>query len=226
VQTIMASVHGAINMLGIAERTKAKILQAIPGRSTATRRLCCCYDEGKCAAETLIFDNHRQHGLGMKVARIFNTWVPRMPPNDGRVGGTLIVKALRDEPIMVFGDGAQSRSFCFVDDLHEGSIRLMANPDHATDPIDLGPQNEFTRLDVVQHVVELTGSRSEIVFEPLPQDYPRQRQPDITLARQTLGSVATVDVAEGLDHIVVCSREELARADAWAASRPAAAPTD
>ena len=237
VQTIKTSVHGAINMLGLAKRTKAKILQASTSEVYGDPQihpqtedywghvnpigLRSCYDEGKRAAETLFFDYHRQHKLRIKVARIFNTYGPRMHPNDGRVVSTFIVQALRGEPITVFGDGAQSRSFCYVDDLVEGLIRLMDSPGEVTGPINLGNPNEFTMLELAQQVVALTGSRSEIVFEPLPQDDPRHRQPDITFARDTLAWEPTVQLTEGLEHTVAYFREELDRADAREAARAA-----
>jgi UDP-glucuronate decarboxylase len=240
VQTIKTSVHGAINMLGLAKRTKAKILQASTSEVYGDPQihpqtedywghvnpigLRSCYDEGKRAAETLFFDYHRQHKVRIKVARIFNTYGPRMHPNDGRVVSTFIVQALRGEPITVFGDGNQSRSFCYVDDLVEGLIRLMDSPGHVTGPINLGNPNEFTMLELAQRVVALTGSRSEIVFKPLPQDDPRQRQPDITLAAETLSWAPTVQLAAGLERTVAYFREELARADPRAAARTATTP--
>ena len=237
VQTIKTSVHGAINMLGLAKRTKAKILQASTSEVYGDPQVHpqtedywgnvnpigprSCYDEGKRAAETLFFDYLRQHRMRIKVARIFNTYGPRMHPNDGRVVSTFIVQALRGEPITVFGDGAQSRSFCYVDDLVDGLVRLMDSPDDFTGPINLGNPNEFTMLELAERVVALTGSRSAIVFEPLPQDDPRQRQPDITLARQALGWEPTVQLAAGLERTVGYFREELARADAREAARAA-----
>ena len=185
-----------------------------------------CYDEGKRAAETLFFDYLRQHRLRIKVASIFNTYGPRMHPDDGRVVSTFIVQALRGEPITVFGDGHQTRSFCYADDLVEGLIRLMNTPDHVTGPVNLGNPTEFTMLELAQQVVTLTGSRSEIVFRPLPQDDPRQRRPDIALARETLSWEPTVQLAAGLERTVAYFREELERAEARAAARPAAAQTD
>jgi UDP-glucuronate decarboxylase len=214
VQTTKTSVHGAINMLGLARRLKAKILQAstsevygdpvvhpqpeeywghvnpIGPRS--------CYDEGKRCAETLFFDYHRQHALRIKVARIFNTYGPRMHPNDGRVVSNFIVQALGGEPITLYGEGDQTRSFCYVDDLVEGLIRLMDTPDAVTGPVNLGNPNEFTIRQLAELVVELTGSKSELVHRPLPQDDPRQRQPDITKAKALLDWQPTLPLREGL----------------------------
>ena len=230
VQTTKTSVHGAINMLGLAKRTKAKILQASTSEVYGDPQVHpqtedywghvnpigprSCYDEGKRAAETLFFDYLRQHHMRIKVARIFNTYGPRMHPNDGRVVSTFVVQALRGEPITVFGDGAQSRSFCYVDDLVDGLIRLMDSPDHVTGPINLGNPVEFTMLELAQRVVALTGSRSEIVHRPLPQDDPRQRQPDIARARELLDWEPTVPLAEGLERTVAYFREDLAHAAA------------
>ena len=203
VQTIKTNVHGAINMLGLAKRTTAKILQAstseVYGDPDVHPQIesywgnvnpigpRSCYDEGKRAAETLFFDYHRQHRLRIKVARIFNTYGPRMQPDDGRVVSTFIVQALRGEPLTVFGGGLQTRSFCYVDDLVEGLVRLMDSPDDVTGPINLGNPVEFTMLELAERVLALTGSRSEIVHRPLPQDDPRQRQPDIGLAERRAG---------------------------------------
>ena len=214
VQTTKVNVHGSINMLGLAKRLKAKILQAstseVYGNPTVHpqpetysgsvnpigRRA--CYDEGKRCAETLFFDYHRQHGLKIKVARIFNTYGPRMHPNDGRVVSNFILQALRGEPISVYGDGTQTRSFCYVDDMVEGLIRLMNTQDDVTGPINLGNPEEITILELAEKVIELTSSKSEIVFEPLPADDPKQRQPDITLAREVLGWEPRVSLEEGL----------------------------
>jgi UDP-glucuronate decarboxylase len=214
VQTTKTSVHGAINMLGLAKRTKAKILQASTSEVYGDPQVHpqpedywghvnpigprSCYDEGKRAAETLFFDYHRQHGLQIKVARIFNTYGPRMHPNDGRVVSTFVVQALRGEPLTVFGDGTQTRSFCYVDDLVEGLVGLMDSPDEVTGPINLGNPAEFSMLQLAELVIEMTGSSSEIEFRELPSDDPRQRQPDITRARRTLGWEPTVPLAEGL----------------------------
>lgn len=214
VQTTKTSVHGAINMLGLAKRTKAKILQAstseVYGDPTVHPQHEAywgnvnpigprsCYDEGKRAAETLFFDYRRQHDVGIKVARIFNTYGPRMHPDDGRVVSTFIVQALHGEPITVFGDGNQSRSFCYVDDLVDGLIRLMDTPHEVSGPINLGNPVEFTMLELVEQIVELTGSSSTIEFRSLPEDDPRQRQPDIRLAGEVLDWRPAVQLREGL----------------------------
>jgi UDP-glucuronate decarboxylase len=218
VQTTKTSVHGAINMLGLAKRVKAKILQAStsevygdpeqhPQREEYWGHvnpigIRSCYDEGKRCAETLFFDYHRQHGLRIKVARIFNTYGPRMHPNDGRVVSNFIVQALSGEDITVYGDGSQTRSFCYVDDLVEALVRLMGTEDGFTGPVNLGSTFEFTMLDLVQKVVELTGSVSAVVFEPLPKDDPKQRQPDISLAGDRLGWRPTTELDEGLDRTI------------------------
>ena len=214
VQTAKTSVHGAINMLGLAKRVKAKILQASTSEvygdpnvhpqtedywgnvnPIGTRS---CYDEGKRCAETLFFDYHRQHKLRIKVARIFNTYGPRMHPNDGRVVSNFIVQALRGEPITIYGRGEQTRSFCYVDDLVEALVRLMASGEPFTGPVNLGNPAEFTILELARMVLELTGSKSELVYKPLPEDDPMQRRPDITLAARELGWKPTVPVREGL----------------------------
>src|SRR6266581_1355765 len=203
VQTTKTSVHGAINMLGLAKRVKAKILQAStsevygdPFEHPQTEAYCgnvnpigsrACYDEGKRCAETLFFDYHRQHRMRIKVARIFNTYGPRMHPNDGRVVSNFIVQALKGEPITVFGEGKQTRSFCYVDDLIEALIRLMDTPDDFTGPINLGNPVEFEIRELAELVIKLTKSKSKFTFKPLPSDDPSQRQPDITLARKILG---------------------------------------
>ena len=214
VQTTKTSVHGAINMLGLAKRTKAKILQASTSEVYGDPQVHpqtedywghvnpigprACYDEGKRAAETLFFDYHRQHRLRIKVARIFNTYGPRMQPDDGRVVSTFIMQALRGEPITVFGDGQQTRSFCYRDDLVEGLIELMDTPDDVTGPINLGNPGEFTMLEFAQLVIAMTGSQSRVVHQPLPQDDPRQRQPSIELARELLGWEPHTDLETGL----------------------------
>ncbi len=214
VQTTKTSVHGAINMLGLAKRLDAKILQAStsevygdPVEQPQTETYWgnvnpigprSCYDEGKRCAETLFFDYRRQNGLGIKVARIFNTYGPRMHPNDGRVVSNFIVQALRNESITLYGDGTQSRSFCYVADLIEGLLRLMGSSDDFTGPINLGNPGEFTMIDLARKVLDLTGSRSEFVYKPLPADDPRQRQPDISLARKELGWQPTMTLEEGL----------------------------
>jgi UDP-glucuronate decarboxylase len=214
VQTVKTSVHGAINLLGLAKRVKAKILQAStsevygdpeihPQPESYWGRvnpigLRSCYDEGKRCAETLFFDYHRQHRLKIKVARIFNTFGPRMHPNDGRVVSNFIVQALKNKPITIYGDGSQTRAFCYVDDLVEGLIGLMESSDDFTGPLNLGNPGEFTILDLAQKVIELVGAKSKIIHEPLPQDDPKQRQPDITLAKQQLQWQPKVPLEEGL----------------------------
>lgn len=214
VQTIKTAVHGAINMLGLAKRLKVKILQAstseVYGDPSVHPQpesywgnvnpvgIRSCYDEGKRCAETLFFDYHRQHNLKIKVARIFNTYGPRMHPNDGRVVSNFIVQSLKGKDITVFGDGNQTRSFCYIDDLINGLTRLMDSPDDFTGPVNLGNPVEFTILDLAQKVIELTGTKSKIILKPLPDDDPRQRQPDITLARKTLGWEPVVRLEDGL----------------------------
>ena len=214
VQTTKTSVLGAVNMLGLAKRLRVPILQASTSEVYGDPSIHpqvegywgnvnpigprSCYDEGKRCAETLFFDYQRQHGIEIKVARIFNTYGPRMHPNDGRVVSNFIVQALKNKPITVFGDGTQTRSFCYVDDLITGLIRFMDTPPDVTGPINLGNPNEFTMLELAQKIVELTGSRSKVKLEPLPQDDPKQRQPDISLAREKLKWAPTVQLAEGL----------------------------
>jgi UDP-glucuronate decarboxylase len=214
VQTTKTSVHGAINMLGLAKRLKAKILQAStsevygdPSVHPQTEGYWgnvnpvgprACYDEGKRCAETLFFDYYRQHRLRIKVARIFNTYGPRMHPNDGRVVSNFIVQALRNKPITLFGDGNQTRSFCYVEDLVDGLIRLMDSGDDLTGPVNLGNPNEFTIRQLAEKVIALTGSRSKIELRPLPTDDPKQRQPDISLARSALKWTPKIQVDEGL----------------------------
>jgi UDP-glucuronate decarboxylase len=218
VQTTKTSVHGAINVLGLAKRVKAKVLQAStsevygdPVVHPQTEAYWgnvnpigyrACYDEGKRCAETLFFDYNRQHGLLIKVARIFNTYGPRMHPNDGRVVSNFIVQALKNEPITVYGDGCQTRSFCFVDDMIEALIRLMATPDAFTGPVNLGNPGEFSIRELAEAVIRLTKSRSEIVFKPLPQDDPLQRRPDIALAKKHLDWTPHIDLEEGLKQTV------------------------
>jgi len=218
VQTTKTSVHGAINMLGLAKRVKARILQAStsevygdPAVHPQTEDYWgnvnpvgprSCYDEGKRCAETLFFDYHRQHALRIKVARIFNTYGPRMHPNDGRVVSNFIVQALKGEPISIYGDGNQTRSFCYVDDLVEGLIRLMGTDDAVTGPVNLGNPGEFTMLQLAQLVLELTGSTSTIEHHPLPQDDPRQRRPDITKARELLDWQPTQNLRDGLGRTI------------------------
>jgi UDP-glucuronate decarboxylase len=202
VQTTKTSVHGAINMLGLAKRLRVPILQASTsevygdpevhpqtegywGRVNPIGRRS-CYDEGKRCAETLFFDYHRQHGLRIKVARIFNTYGPNMHPADGRVVSTFIVQALRGEPLTIFGDGGQTRSLCYVDDMVDALVRLMESPDDVTGPMNLGNPDELTIAEIARRIVAFTGSKSELRFLPLPEDDPRQRQPDISLARKIL----------------------------------------
>jgi UDP-glucuronate decarboxylase len=214
VQTTKTSVHGAINMLGLAKRVKARILQAStsevygdPEVHPQTEEYWgrvnpigprSCYDEGKRCAETLFFDYYRQHSLDIKVMRIFNTYGPGMHPNDGRVVSNFIMQALQGKDITIYGDGAQTRSFCYVDDLIEGMIRLMATEKGFTGPVNIGNPKEFTIRQLAELVVKMTGSRSRLVFKDLPQDDPKQRQPDITLARSKLGWEPKVPLEEGL----------------------------
>ena len=214
VQTTKTSVHGAINMLGLAKRTKARILQASTSEVYGDPDVHpqeesywvnvnpigprSCYDEGKRCAETLFFDYHRQHQLDIKVARIFNTYGPRMHPNDGRVVSNFIVQALKGDDITLYGDGQQTRSFCYVDDLVDGLIRLMESREDVTGPINLGNPGEFTIRELAEHVVDLTGSSSKLVNKPLPQDDPRQRQPDITRAQSQLNWAPHIELREGL----------------------------
>ena len=222
VQTTKTSVHGAINMLGLAKRVKAKILQASTSEVYGDPKvhpqredywgnvnpigLRACYDEGKRCAETLFFDYHRQHKLRIKVARIFNTYGPRMHPNDGRVVSNFIVQALKGEPITVYGDGGQTRSFCYVDDLVEALIRLMATKDGLAGPINLGNPGEFTILELAQKVIALTRSKSRIVKKKLPRDDPRQRKPDIALAKRHLSWEPSVGLDAGLKKTIAYFR--------------------
>ncbi len=214
VQTTKTSVHGAINMLGLAKRVRARILQAStsevygdPAIHPQTEDYWghvnpigprSCYDEGKRCAETLFFDYRRQHNLPIKVARIFNTYGPRMHPNDGRVVSNFVVRALLGRDIPVYGDGSQTRSFCYVDDLVDGLMRLMATEDAVTGPVNIGNPAEFSISELASLVIELTGSKSRIANHPLPQDDPRQRQPDTSRARQLLGWTPTTELREGL----------------------------
>jgi UDP-glucuronate decarboxylase len=225
VQTTKTSVHGAINMLGLAKRIKAKILQAStsevygdPAIHPQTEDywgnvnpigLRSCYDEGKRCAETLFFDYHRQHKLRIKVARIFNTYGPRMHPNDGRVVSNFIVQALKGEPITVYGQGNQTRSFCYVDDLVAGLMRLMQSEDALTGPVNLGNPGEFSMLELARKVIAMTGSSSQIVFAPLPSDDPKQRQPDIALAKSKLHWEPSIPLDEGLKPTVAYFRNLL-----------------
>ncbi|MGM5025791.1 UDP-glucuronic acid decarboxylase family protein [Tardiphaga sp. 862_B3_N4_1] len=214
VATTKVSVHGAINMLGLAKRLKCPILQASTSEVYGDPTMHpqpehywghvnpigprACYDEGKRCAETLFFDYYRQHDLAIKVMRIFNTYGPRMHPNDGRVVSNFIVQALKNEPITIYGDGEQSRSFCYVDDLIEGALRLMASSAEVTGPINIGNPNEFTIKQLAEAVIRLVGSKSELIRMPLPQDDPKQRRPDITQARQVLKWEPTIQLDEGL----------------------------
>ncbi len=223
VQTTKTSVHGAINMLGLAKRVGARILQASTSEvygdpdvhpqpesyrgSVNPNGIRACYDEGKRCAETLFFDYHRQHGLAIKVARIFNTYGPNMVPDDGRVVSNFIVQALRGDAITIYGDGSQTRSFCYVDDLVEGLIRLMNSPEDFTGPVNLGNPGEFTILELARKVIDKIGSASELVYLPLPGDDPRQRCPDITLAGEVLDWAPAVDLDSGLDRTIPYFRE-------------------
>jgi UDP-glucuronate decarboxylase len=218
VQTTKTSVHGAINMLGLAKRLGVKILQASTSEVYGDPAVHpqkedywghvnpigprSCYDEGKRCAETLFFDYNRQHGLPIKVMRIFNTYGPRMHPADGRVVSNFIVQALKGAPITIYGDGSQTRSFCYVDDLIEGMIRLMETGPEITGPINIGNPNEFTIRELATKVIELTGARSELVEQPLPADDPKQRQPDISLAKRILEWEPKVHLDEGLQKTV------------------------
>ncbi|WP_290495978.1 UDP-glucuronic acid decarboxylase family protein [Hyphomonas sp. UBA4494] len=225
VQTTKTSVHGAINMLGLAKRTRARILQASTSEVYGDPEIHpqtedywgnvnplgprACYDEGKRCAETLFFDYYRQHKVQIKVARIFNTYGPRMHPNDGRVVSNFIVQALKGEDITLYGDGEQTRSFCYVSDLVEGLIRLMNTSDDVTGPINLGNPGEFTIRQLAEKIIEMTGARSKLVHKPLPQDDPRQRQPDITRARDTLDWEPTIALEEGLKPTIAYFDEEV-----------------
>jgi UDP-glucuronate decarboxylase len=222
VQTTKTSVHGSINMLGLAKRLKSKILQAStsevygdPAVHPQTEGYWghvnpigprSCYDEGKRCAETLFFDYHRQHGLEIKVARIFNTYGPRMHPADGRVVSNFIVQALKGEPITLYGDGKQSRSFCYVDDLIDGLVRMMDSAAEVTGPINLGNPQEFSMAELAGQILAATGSKSKLTHAPLPEDDPRQRQPDIGKARQLLGWEPKVPLAEGIERTIAYFR--------------------
>ncbi|MFA5956087.1 UDP-glucuronic acid decarboxylase family protein [Hyphomicrobium sp.] len=214
VQTTKTSVHGAINMLGLAKRLRCRIFQAStsevygdPSVHPQTEGYWgnvnpigprSCYDEGKRCAETLFFDYHRQHNIEIKVARIFNTYGPRMHPNDGRVVSNFVVQALKGDPITIYGEGKQTRSFCYVDDLIEGFVRLMNSPSDVTGPINLGNPGEFTIKELAELAIEMTGSKSKLTYVALPQDDPQQRQPDISLAKKTLGWEPNIPLREGL----------------------------
>ena len=227
IQTTKTSFMGAMNMLGLAKRTGAKILQASTSEiygdpsihpqtedywgnvnPIGTRS---CYDEGKRVAETLFFDYHRKHAIPIKVARIFNTYGPRMHPNDGRVVSNFIVQALKGEDITIYGDGSQTRSFCYVSDLVDGLVRLMASPPETTGPINLGNPGEFSMLELAERVLSLVGSASRIVYRPLPADDPRQRQPDIAIAKRDLGWAPTVALEDGLRETIAYFRDLLER---------------
>ena len=214
VQTTKTSVHGAINILGLAKRIKAKVFQAstseVYGDPSVHPQpesywgnvnpigVRSCYDEGKRCAETLFFDYKRQHNLEIKVARIFNTYGPRMHPQDGRVVSNFIIQAIKNEPITIYGDGTQTRSFCYCDDLVEGFIRLMNSDETITGPINLGNPGEFTMLELADNILKLTNSSSELIYEPLPEDDPKQRRPDISLAKEQLNWSPKIDLNEGL----------------------------
>ena len=223
VQTTKTSVHGAINMLGLAKRVKAKIFQASTSEVYGDPEVHpqtedyrgnvnplgprACYDEGKRCAETLFFDYHRQHGLRIKVARIFNTYGPRMHPNDGRVVSNFILQALRGEPVTVYGDGSQTRAFCYVDDMVDGCLKLMATSDEVTGPVNLGNPDEVSVGELAEKVIALTGSKSKITYQPLPTDDPTQRCPDISLAHRLLGWKPKVSLAEGLKKTIAYFRK-------------------
>ena len=225
VQTTKTSVHGAINMLGLAKRTGARIFQASTSEIYGDPQvhpqtedywgnvnpigIRSCYDEGKRCAETLFFDYHRQHGTEIKVARIFNTYGPRMHPNDGRVVSNFIVQALKGEPITVYGDGAQTRSFCYADDLIEGFIRLMASDKEVTGPMNLGNPGEFTIRQLAAQVLKIVGSKASIVEAPLPGDDPKQRKPDISLAQKILGWEPSIPLEEGLCRTIDYFRQQI-----------------
>lgn len=226
VQTTKTSIHGAINMLGLAKRLRAKIFQASTSEVYGDPEvhpqpesywgkvnpigIRSCYDEGKRCAETLFFDYHRQHNLSIKVARIFNTYGPRMHPNDGRVVSNFVVQALKGQDITIYGEGQQTRSFCYVDDLIDGFVRLMNSHDGFTGPVNLGNPGEFTIKELAERVIELTGSSSKLIFQPLPQDDPKQRQPDIQLARAELGWEPSIKLDDGLQKTIAYFEDLLA----------------
>ena len=227
VQTTKTSVHGAINMLGLAKRLRARILQASTSEVYGDPEVHpqpesywgkvnpvgfrSCYDEGKRCAETLFFDYHRQHQLEIKVVRIFNTYGPRMHPNDGRVVSNFIVQALRGEDITIYGSGEQTRSFCYVDDLVDAIVRMMDSPADFTGPVNIGNPGEFSMLELAQSVLRLTGSTSRLVKHPLPPDDPRQRRPDIRLARERLGWEPGIALDEGLHKTIAYFRQQIGR---------------
>ncbi|MCX7204813.1 MAG: SDR family oxidoreductase [Proteobacteria bacterium] len=230
VQTTKTSVHGAINMLGLAKRVKARILQASTSEVYGDPEvhpqpeaywgrvnpigIRSCYDEGKRCAETLFFDYHRQHQLDIKVIRIFNTYGPRMHPNDGRVVSNFIVQALKGEDITIFGDGQQTRSFCYVDDLIEAMLRMMEGPADFTGPVNVGNPSEFTMLELAETVLRLTHSKSKLVYKSLPKDDPRQRKPDIDLVKEKLNWVPQVSLEDGLKETIAYFKKEIADNDA------------
>jgi UDP-glucuronate decarboxylase len=225
VQTTKTSVHGAINMLGLAKRTRATILQASTSEVYGDPEVHpqtedywgkvnpigprSCYDEGKRCAETLFFDYHRQHQLAIKVVRIFNTYGPRMHPNDGRVVSNFIVQALRNEDITIYGNGEQTRSFCYVDDLIEAMLRMMKSPADITGPVNIGNPVEVTMLELAEHIISLTQSKSKLCYKPLPQDDPKQRQPDITFAKSVLDWQPKVSLEDGLKSTIDYFRRTL-----------------
>jgi UDP-glucuronate decarboxylase len=229
VQTTKVNVHGSINMLGLAKRLKAKILQAStsevygdpsihPQPENYWGNVNCigprsCYDEGKRCAETLFFDYHRQHGTKIKVARIFNTYGPNMHPDDGRVISNFILQALRNEPITIFGDGTQTRSFCYADDMIDGLVRLMNSSDDFTGPVNLGNPDEISILELAEKIIRMTGSKSKIAFKPLPADDPKQRQPLIDLAKEKLGWTPRVPLEEGLKKTIAYFEEFVRKID-------------
>jgi UDP-glucuronate decarboxylase len=229
VQTTKTSVHGAINMLGLSKRLRARILQASTSEVYGDPEvhpqpegywgkvnpigIRSCYDEGKRCAETLFFDYHRQYQLEVKVVRIFNTYGPRMHPNDGRVVSNFIVQALQGRDITMYGDGQQTRSFCYVDDLIRGMLSMMDSPADFTGPVNIGNPGEFSMLELAELVLKLTGSNSKLIFQRLPQDDPRQRKPDITLARSQLGWTPVVSLEDGLKETIAYFRQVLAGND-------------
>jgi UDP-glucuronate decarboxylase len=226
VQTTKTSVHGAINMLGLAKRTKAKVFQASTSEVYGDPLVHpqtesywghvnpvgprSCYDEGKRCAETLFFDYHRQHNLRIKVVRIFNTYGPRMHPQDGRVVSNFIMQALRGDPITIYGDGMQTRSFCYVDDLIDAFLAMMDAPDSFTGPVNTGNPGEFTMIELAEMVLELTGSKSKLVYQPAPADDPRQRKPDISLAKANLNWEPKVQLRDGLKETIAYFRSIMA----------------
>jgi UDP-glucuronate decarboxylase len=225
IKTIKTSVMGAINTLGLAKRVKAKILQASTSEVYGDPEIHpqteaywgrvnpigirSCYDEGKRAAECLMMDYHRQNQVNVKIVRIFNTYGPRMAVNDGRVVSNFIVQALTHQDITVYGDGSQTRSFCYVDDMIDGIIRMMATPDDFLGPLNLGNPREFTILELAERLIRMTGSRAKIIFKPLPQDDPAQRKPDIRLARETLGWQPKIPLEEGIEKTIAYFRKVL-----------------